>query len=148
MKEDEPRSERLYFYTTATKAKRLRTAGDSVSDIVNRLVDGWADRENGRSDLARIKERIQELETTKRPLDEELQELYARQQAIEDEEADIEAREEQERAWRALVRDGPSRRPAQWRAFAEARAEARAIGLERALEIVEEEEEAGVTVDA
>lgn len=138
-KEDQPRDVRKQFYTTREKADALSAASEPGSDIVNRLLDGWLQREQGEDELADVEEKIAELEAQAKPIQDELEELYAKRDSLRHEKTLQEFQEDQEEAWRDIVRDSPPRSPGQWQEFAKNRAEAQAIGLDRALEIVEEE---------
>lgn len=138
-KEDEPRNVRKQYYTTRSKADALEAASEPASDIINRLLDGWLHREHGRDELAEVEAEIAEKEDQIKPIEDELEKLYARRDELRHEKTLAEFQEDQEEVWRTIVRDSPPRDSRQWRNFAEARAEAQAIGLDRALEIVEEE---------
>lgn len=145
-KEDQPRDIRKQFYTTREKADALSAASEPMSDIINRLLDGWLQREQGEDELAEVEEKIAEREAQIQPIQDDLEELRALRDSLRHEKTLEEFRDDQEEAWRRIVEDSPDRESHQWRDFVENRPESRAIGTDRALEIVEEE--TGIEVKA
>lgn len=139
LKDDEPRSTRKYVYITASLNDRVSACRDSFSDLVNRLLRAHFQSKDADREVAALRARLEKVRELRRPLDEEEEELVVAIQSLEHQRSLEEFQADQEEAWRSLVRQGPDRSPAQWRSYAEARPEADAVGMDRALEIVGEE---------
>lgn len=152
---EETRNVRHQFRTTPSLAERLEPVKErgEFTDLLNRLLRSHFDAKDHDSEIMEVRAERERLENAVEPTLKRIEELYAKEASLQNQQRLEEFEQDQEQAWRRVVREDIRRRqPSEadprrpdprdeesWRRFAKGRAEAQNIGLDRALEIVAEE---------